>query len=376
MHLDKNHNSQLFIDILNAALENKSHAIEIKSTPDGYESYIFSGNNCILESQVRKYNGHLDFLKLVNSASSFFEEDLENEKSTTIENYDYRNQLFDVKITPKFSKGLIWKINIDLIESLPKKSKTMSLNEIGITQINLIRSIMSNKNGIVLFCGESNSGKTLTMQTSIAERLSHETDGKTCVFVNKEKRTKTLTNNIGLSDIANLVIKADADLVCAPPTKTNKNILDLLKWSETGILAISTMNASTMRDALSKLASLCENEEESEETNYWLLNKLAHQIKGIVVQKLVNKSCSKCQGAGCVHCGFKGHHKYTCISEVVQFNHPSEFLSALEATPRNQQWESMFSDALLKYKNNELNADTMEQLFGEAFHLWSEVSSQ
>ncbi|MFT5117363.1 MAG: twitching motility protein PilU [Kiritimatiellia bacterium] len=156
----------------------------------------------------------------------------------------------------------------------------------------ILKEVVMDKRGLVLFVGGTGSGKT----TSLAALIDHRnaTSGGHIItiedpveFVHKHKRSIINQREVGVdtrsfqSALKNTLRQAP-DVILIGEIRDKETMQHALEFAETGHLAISTLHANNANQALERIINLF-----PEERRPQLLLGLAQNLRAIVSQRLI-----------------------------------------------------------------------------------------
>jgi twitching motility protein PilU len=156
----------------------------------------------------------------------------------------------------------------------------------------ILKEVVMNKRGLVLFVGGTGSGKS----TSLAALIDHRnaTSGGHIItiedpveFVHKHKRSIINQREVGVdtrsfkSALKNTLRQAP-DVILIGEIRDKETMQHALEFAETGHLAISTLHANNANQALERIINLF-----PEERRPQLLLGLAQNLRAIVSQRLI-----------------------------------------------------------------------------------------
>lgn len=225
----------------------------------------------------------------------------------------YKNEKIDFRVSlipTIFGERCVLRI-------LKNNISEVSLENLGFTNENLIKlkKLLNRKNGLLLFCGPTGSGKTTTLY-SIVNYLNNEKLNIITIEDPIEYQFPNINqiqckNEIGLdfSIILRSVLRQDPDIILVGEIRDKETAEIALMASLTGHLVITTLHT---KDALSAIDRLI---------NFGV-NKfiIAAAINAIESQRLVRKVCKICGGKtenSCCNEGFKGRE---IVEEIIFFD--------------------------------------------------------
>lgn len=155
-----------------------------------------------------------------------------------------------------------------------------------------VRNIAKMRQGLVIFSGATGSGKSTSMASLLnevnKERYQHILTIEDPVeYIFKEARCVISQRQVGIDvpDFA-LAMKAalreDPDIILMGEMRDPESIEIALTAAETGHLVFSTLHAPNSADAITRMVSSFDGEEQST-----IRAKLAHNLRAIVTQRLL-----------------------------------------------------------------------------------------
>lgn len=183
----------------------------------------------------------------------------------------------------------------------------LSLDQLGITEVETWRKAVKHPNGLCLVCGPAGAGKTTAMLATARER-----DNASGVLIFGEIR-----------DI-----------------ETVRNALEAAK---AGQLVLGTFHTTSIRNAVARLHNIGVDPHE-----------LRQLLRGVLIQRLMRVTCQACSGVGCSACNETGYRGREVVSEVASFENEAEVDAVLEG---KVFWPTILQDA----KKKVLKGRTTEQ---------------
>jgi twitching motility protein PilT len=167
-----------------------------------------------------------------------------------------------------------------------------SPDELGLPQ--QVRNIIKMRQGLVIFSGATGSGKSTSMASLLNEinndRYQHILTIEDPVeYIFTEKRCVISQRQVGI-DVPTfaLAMKAalreDPDVILMGEMRDPETIEIALTAAETGHLVFSTLHAPNSADAITRMVSSFDGDEQST-----IRAKLAHNLRAIVTQRLLPK---------------------------------------------------------------------------------------
>lgn len=225
----------------------------------------------------------------------------------------YRNEKIDFRVSlipTIFGERCVLRI-------LKNNISEVSLENLGFTNENLIKlkKLLNRKNGLLLFCGPTGSGKTTTLY-SIVNYLNNEKLNIITIEDPIEYQFPNINqiqckNEIGLdfSIILRSVLRQDPDIILVGEIRDKETAEIALMASLTGHLVITTLHTKDAVSAIDRLINFG-------------VDKfiIAAAINAIESQRLVRKVCKICGGKtknSCCNEGFKGRE---VVEEIIFFD--------------------------------------------------------
>ncbi len=165
-----------------------------------------------------------------------------------------------------------------------------NLDELGLPEI--LKDVITAKNGLVLFVGGTGSGKS----TSLAALIDHRNSArgghiitiedpveyvhthKKCIVNQREVGVDTLT----YSDALKNTLRQAPDVILIGEIRDRETMEHAVAFAETGHLAISTLHANNANQALDRIINFFPEERKAQ-----LLHDLGNNIRAIVSQRLI-----------------------------------------------------------------------------------------
>ncbi|MEG0842831.1 MAG: GspE/PulE family protein [Romboutsia sp.] len=221
-----------------------------------------------------------------------------------------------------------------VLRILNRESFLKSKEELGFSKdaINIMKSIINKRAGILLVTGPTGSGKTTTVYSilndlkninrnimSIEDPVEYKMEGINQIQVNSKIG---LTFEEGLRSI----LRQDPDIIMIGEIRDVETAKIAIRAAITGHLVISTMHTN---DSISSIARLMEME-----IPPYLINS---SLLGVISQRLVRKVCNSCShdmvikddfegevrtkiSVGCEDCNDKGYMGRTAVYEILEVN--------------------------------------------------------
>lgn len=236
----------------------------------------------------------------------------------------------------------------------------MSLENLGFIEENLIKlkKLVNRKNGLLLFCGPTGSGKTTTLYSIVnylnSDRLNIVTIEDPIEYQFSNINQIQCKNEIGLnfSTILRSVLRQDPDVILVGEIRDKETAQIALMASLTGHLVITTLHTKDSISAIDRLVSFG-------------IDKfiIATAINAIESQRLIRKICPICKElnreCSCNE-GFKGRE---IVEEIIFFNREirdivlNKNTTDLENYLREKGFKTLYDNGLLKVERGVTTED-------------------
>jgi type II secretory ATPase GspE/PulE/Tfp pilus assembly ATPase PilB-like protein/CheY-like chemotaxis protein len=228
-----------------------------------------------------------------------------------------------------------------VIRVLNQKATTLALDALGLAEDEqkAIRSLLDNKEGIILVTGPTGSGKTTTLYSSLR---TVQSAGVNIVTVEDPVEYRLGENIVqvqvnekaGLTFAAALrsILRQDPDVVLVGEIRDKETAQIALQASLTGHLVLSTLHTNDAPNAVTRLVDMGME-----------AYKIAPALRGVVAQRLMRRLCRACrieateptserlarfvptgltlyQAVGCSECSMTGYRGRFSIVEVLTMN--------------------------------------------------------
>jgi type II secretory ATPase GspE/PulE/Tfp pilus assembly ATPase PilB-like protein len=193
-----------------------------------------------------------------------------------------------------------------------------------------IRSLLEQREGLVLVTGPTGSGKTTTLYAALREVQAR---GVNVVTVEDpiEYRLPGIVQvqvheKAGLTFGAALrsIMRQDPDVILVGEIRDRETAEIAIQASLTGHLVFSTLHTNDAASAIARLVDIGA-------ASY----QIATAVKGVVAQRLVRRLCAGCAGAGCRDCGEVGYRGRRAIAEILVASPEFERRVAAGASPES-----------------------------------------
>jgi type II secretory ATPase GspE/PulE/Tfp pilus assembly ATPase PilB-like protein len=189
-----------------------------------------------------------------------------------------------------------------------------TLDAIGFVDEDLarIRSLLEQREGLVLVTGPTGSGKTTTLYAALREVQAR---GVNVVTVEDpiEYRLPGIVQvqvreRAGLTFGAALrsIMRQDPDVILVGEIRDRETADIAIQASLTGHLVLSTLHTNDAASAVARLVDIGA-------ASY----QIATAVKGVVAQRLVRRLCAVCAGVGCAHCNGIGFRGRRAVAEIL-----------------------------------------------------------
>ncbi|HEX7980181.1 MAG TPA: GspE/PulE family protein [Gemmatimonadaceae bacterium] len=193
-----------------------------------------------------------------------------------------------------------------------------------------IRSLLDQREGLVLVTGPTGSGKTTTLYAALREVQAR---GVNVVTVEDpiEYRLPGIVQvqvheKAGLTFGAALrsIMRQDPDVILVGEIRDRETAEIAIQAALTGHLVFSTLHTNDAASAIARLVDIGA-------ASY----QIATAVKGVVAQRLVRRLCTGCAGAGCRECGDVGYRGRRAIAEILVASPEFERRVAAGAPPES-----------------------------------------
>ena len=201
-----------------------------------------------------------------------------------------------------------------VIRVLDASTAGRSLDAIGFAPSDVlrIRSLLEQREGLLLVTGPTGSGKTTTLYAALREISAR---GVNVVTVEDpiEYRLPGIVQvqvheRAGLTFGAALrsIMRQDPDVILVGEIRDRETAEIAIQASLTGHLVLSTLHTNDAASAVARLADIGV-------AGY----KIATALKGVIAQRLVRRVCADCLAAGCPACDGTGYRGRLAIAEIL-----------------------------------------------------------
>ena len=201
-----------------------------------------------------------------------------------------------------------------VIRVLDGSAGLRTLDAIGVApgDVQRIRSLLEQREGLVLVTGPTGSGKTTTLYAALREIA---TRGVNIVTVEDpiEYRLPGIVQvqvheRAGLTFGAALrsIMRQDPDVILVGEIRDRETAEIAIQASLTGHLVLSSLHTNDAASAVTRLVDIGV-------AGY----KIATAVKGVIAQRLVRRVCPECDATGCPVCDRTGFRGRLAIAEVL-----------------------------------------------------------
>ena len=179
-------------------------------------------------------------------------------------------------------------------------------------ELRRIRTLLEQREGLVLVTGPTGSGKTTTLYAALREIQAR---GVNVVTVEDpiEYRLPGIVQvqvheRAGLTFGAALrsIVRQDPDVILVGEIRDKETAEIAIQASLTGHLVLSTLHTNDAASAVTRLIDIGV-------ASY----QIATAVKGVIAQRLVRRLCAGCLGAGCDSCDRAGYRGRRTIAEIL-----------------------------------------------------------
>ena len=201
-----------------------------------------------------------------------------------------------------------------VVRVLDGSAALRTLDAIGVApdDVRRIRSLLEQREGLVLVTGPTGSGKTTTLYAALREIA---TRGVNIVTVEDpiEYRLPGIVqvqvhDRAGLTFSAALrsIMRQDPDVILVGEIRDRETAEIAIQASLTGHLVLSSLHTNDAASAVTRLVDIGV-------PGY----KIATAVKGVIAQRLIRRVCVECDATGCPACERTGYRGRLAIAEVL-----------------------------------------------------------
>ena len=201
-----------------------------------------------------------------------------------------------------------------VLRLLDKSQSRLTLASVGMQGPTLQRfeQLITQPHGIVLVTGPTGSGKTTTLYAAlqqldaahfnimtVEDPIEYELSGIGQTQVNPKI-------DLDFAKALRAILRQDPDIIMIGEIRDKETAQIAIQASLTGHLVLATLHTNDAVSAVTRLTDMG--------IEPFLLSS---SLLGVLAQRLVRKTCTACQGAGCVTCGQTGYQGRTGIFELL-----------------------------------------------------------
>ena len=201
-----------------------------------------------------------------------------------------------------------------VIRVLDGSAGLRTLDAIGFSPADLarIRSLLEQREGLVLVTGPTGSGKTTTLYAALREIQAR---GVNVVTVEDpiEYRLPGIVQvqvheraGLTFGSALRSIMRQDPDVILVGEIRDRETAEIAIQASLTGHLVLSTLHTNDAPSAVTRLIDIGV-------AGY----QIATAVKGVVAQRLLRRRCTECDGAGCSACEGSGYHGRLAVAEIL-----------------------------------------------------------
>ena len=235
-----------------------------------------------------------------------------------------------------------------------------NLDALGISHVEEWRKGLSNKFGLCIIGGETGSGKTTTLNSSIREidrfkkKIFTIEDPVEFDIPNVAQITVNYNTGMDFPRAMKSCLRGDPDIIILGEVRDEETARTMIKAAETGHMVVATIHTGHLRGIISRLRDLGINKTE-----------LVDILRCVMIQSLVRVPCKSCNGSGCKDCAGVGYIGRTVVNEIVYLGNEKEVKEFLD-TDIDLWWETKEEDAYNKYKKGLTTKEELLNVFGES----------
>ena len=201
-----------------------------------------------------------------------------------------------------------------VIRVLDSSAGLRSLDAIGFAAPELarIRTLLEQREGLILVTGPTGSGKTTTLYAALREIHAR---GVNIVTVEDpiEYRLPGIVQvqvheraGLTFSKALRSIMRQDPDVILVGEIRDRETAEIAIQASLTGHLVLSTLHTNDAASAVTRLIDIGV-------PSY----QIATAVKGVLAQRLLRRRCAACDAAGCAQCGQLGYRGRIAVAEIL-----------------------------------------------------------
>ncbi|MBC7916407.1 MAG: Flp pilus assembly complex ATPase component TadA, partial [Rhodoferax sp.] len=225
-----------------------------------------------------------------------------------------------------------------VLRLLDKSQDQLSLEAVGMqgSVLQRFEGLIAQPHGIILVTGPTGSGKTTTLYASLGrlnasrqnimtveDPIEYELPGVGQTQVNAKI-------DLTFAKALRAILRQDPDVIMIGEIRDFETAQIAIQASLTGHLVLATLHTNDAASAVTRLIDMG--------VEPFLLSS---SLRGVLAQRLVRKTCTHCNGAGCAECGQTGYQGRTGVFELLVTDDP------MRALIHNQASEAGIRDAAL-----------------------------
>ncbi|HMS25824.1 MAG TPA: ATPase, T2SS/T4P/T4SS family [Burkholderiaceae bacterium] len=201
-----------------------------------------------------------------------------------------------------------------VLRLLDKSEGRLSLEAVGMAGDTLSRfnGLLAQPHGIILVTGPTGSGKTTTLYAAL-----HRLDASSQNIMTVEDPIEYELPGVGQTQVnakidltfakaLRAILRQDPDVIMIGEIRDLETAQIAIQASLTGHLVLATLHTNDAASAVTRLTDMG--------IEPFLLSS---SLLGVLAQRLLRKTCTHCDGAGCKQCGQTGYLGRTGIYELL-----------------------------------------------------------
>jgi len=263
--------------------------LNILSSKDGSDLYLSTG-----APPSAKFEGTLKTLTdtpfLPGEVAEIAASIMDREQKLAFEQDLEMNLAISISRIGRFRVNIFKQRNEVSIVARNIKIDIPSFEQLGLPEI--LKSVITEKRGLVLFIGGTGSGKSTSLAALIDHRNTHLSGHIITIedpveFVHKHKKSIVNQREVGVDTrsfhaaLKNTLRQAP-DVILIGEIRDRETMEHALAFAETGHLAISTLHANNANQALDRIINFFPEERRTQ-----LLSDLGNNLKSFVSQRLI-----------------------------------------------------------------------------------------
>lgn len=197
------------------------------------------------------------------------------------------------------------------------ESQVTQLDKLGYSDdhLEMLKKITKIPYGLILITGPTGSGKTTTLH-SLINSMNKESQKIITIEDPVERQIDNIqqiqvNENIGFTfeTILRRVLRQDPDVIMIGEIRDNATAELAIRSSLTGHKILATLHTNDSVSSISRLKNLG--------IEPFLISSV---LKYTIAQRLVRKTCTKCNGKGCPECMNTGYKGRTVIAEIMDID--------------------------------------------------------